>query len=137
MLPPNTVATMAARSPNRVHQISCPVGPASVRMPIISENSTSATSAEMQAFFRMKAMPGAREACSDAIAATALDFFDFRPAEQPGRKEDQHDDQNRKRRDVLVFDGEIRGPESLDQPDQQSAEHRARQRADAAQHRGG
>src|SRR5438270_13135684 len=101
-------------------------------MPIISENSTSATSAEINAFFRMNAMPGAREVCSGA-SATASNFFDFRPAQQPGRKEDQDDDQDRKRRDVLVFDGKIRRPEGLDQPDQKSAQHRAGRRADAAQ----
>ena len=37
-------------------------GPASVRMPIISENSTSATSALISAFLKMNATPGAREA---------------------------------------------------------------------------
>src|ERR1051325_8770216 len=108
MLQPNTAATMAARSPNRVHQISCPVGPASVRMPIISENSNSATSAEITACFRIKAMPGSRDGRSEASAVTASDFFDFRPAEQSGRKEDQHNDQNRERCDILVLDGKIR-----------------------------
>ena len=89
MLPPNTAATMAARSPNLVHQINCPVGPASVRMPIISENSTSATSADINAFFRMKAMPGTRDAWAvggERCHAAPSNFFDFRPA-QAGRSE--------------------------------------------------
>src|ERR1700757_312513 len=107
-------------------------------MPIISENSTSATAALISAFFRMKAMPGAEAIglCSGAVTLTqaALDFFDFRPAEQAGRKEDEDDDKNGKRGDVLVFDREIGRPQRLDQADGKSPQHRAGQRAYAPEH---
>src|SRR3569833_1554870 len=66
-----------------------------------------------------------------------LDFFDFGPAKQAGRKEDQHYDQDGECSDVLVFDREISRPERLDQTDRKSAQHRARQRADAAENRRG
>ncbi len=65
------------------------------------------------------------------------DFFDFGPAEQAGRKEDQHDDQDRERGDVLVFDREVGRPQRLDQSDGEAAEHCAGQRADAAEDCGG
>src|ERR1700760_2171302 len=103
-------------------------------MPIISENSTSATKAEISAFFRMKGIPAARAAgwgSGADIVTRDSDFFDFGPAEQAGRKEDQHDDQNRERGDVLVLDRKIGRPDRLDQADQKPAQHRAGQRADA------
>src|ERR1700685_4569965 len=101
-------------------------------MPIISENSTSATRAEISAFFRMKGIAEARVAGCESganVVTWESDFFDFRPAEQAGRKEDQHHDQDGERRDILVLDREIRRPECLDQPDQKSAQHGAGQRA--------
>src|SRR4051794_3695241 len=96
MLPPNTVATMAARSPNRVSKTNSPCGPASVRTPIISENSTSATSALIRAFLKMKATPGTREAWIEAGGAGTrgpADFFCFGAGGQGGREEDQHEGQ--------------------------------------------
>src|ERR1041384_7630067 len=100
-------------------------------MPIISENSTSATKAEIRAFFRMKGIPEAREAgCESGVADIVTresDFFDFRPAEQAGRKEDQHDDQDRESGDILVLDRAIGRPERLDQADQKPAQHSAGQ----------
>ncbi len=83
------------------------MGPASVRIPSISENNTSATKALITAFLK------------------------------PGRKEDQHHDQNRERRDILVFDRKIRRPQRLDQADGEPPQHRSRQRTDAAEHGGG
>src|ERR1700704_2653260 len=111
-------------------------------MPIINENSTNATSALIRAFLKMKAMPGAIEVCVKVVRGAFTkgrpsDFFDFGPAEQAGRKEDQHDDQDRERGDVLVFDREVGRPQRLDQPDQESAEHSTWQRADAAEDCGG
>jgi len=51
MLPPNTVATIRGEvRPNRVQEDQMSLGPASVRTPIISENSTSATSARIKRF---------------------------------------------------------------------------------------
>src|SRR5690348_13675825 len=65
------------------------------------------------------------------------DLLDLRFAQETGRPEDQHQHQNGEDRDVLVLAREVAGPEHLDQADQQSAQHGARQRADAAQHGGG
>src|SRR5690349_12675796 len=98
-------------------------------MPIISENSTSATKADISAFFRMKGIPeaGAAGVESGADVDTRSDFFDFGPAEQAGRKEDQHHDEDRERSDVLVLDREIGRPECLDQADQETAQHGAGQ----------
>src|SRR5215475_10858097 len=138
MLPPNTAATIAARSSNRVQKINCPVGPASVRTPIMSEKSTSAMAALMKAFFRMNAMSDVVDALtwSEEIVVTRClsDFFDFGAAEQAGRHEDQYHDQDRERGDVLVLDREIGRPEGLDQADRKAPHHRAGQRADAAEH---
>src|ERR1700680_4569087 len=89
-------------------------------MPIIRENSTSATNAEISAFFRMNEIAGARVAGVESganVVTLESDFFDFGPAEQAGRKEDQHDDQDREGGDILVFDGEIRRPHRLDKAD--------------------
>src|SRR5260221_138130 len=44
----------------------------------------------------------------------ASDLLDLRLAEQSGRPEDQHQDENREDRDVLVLAREIAGPEDLD-----------------------
>src|SRR5437868_6575164 len=109
-------------------------------MPIISENSTSATSALIKAFLRINVMPERRALAGWGMTVATSppsNFFDFRPAQQSGRKEDQHDDQDRERRDVLVLDREIRRPQGFDQADQEAAEHRAGQRTDAAEHRRG
>src|SRR5882724_6475269 len=98
-------------------------------MPIISENSTNATSALITAFFRMKAGPEVRAADEWAgwgvLTPRSLHFFHFRPAEQAGRKENQDHDQDRERRDVLVLDREVGRPHRLDQPDREPAEHGA------------
>src|SRR6185437_5716212 len=108
-------------------------------MPTISENRISATHALMTDFFRMKTMAASRAAvcCLEAGAATSgpSDFFDFGPAEQAGRHEDQHDNEDREGGDVLVLDRKIGRPEGLDQSDREAAEHGARQRADSAEHR--
>src|SRR5579871_2826882 len=86
-------------------------------------------------------MPGAERAWlglgADTFTLARLDFFDFRSAEQAGRKEDENDDQDGERGNVLVLDREIGGPERLDQADRQSAEHGAGERADATEDRGG
>src|SRR4029077_15008386 len=103
-------------------------------MPTISEKSTSATNALISAFLKMNATPGRRDTCVNSdVDDVTLDFFDFGAAEQAGRKEDQHHDQDRERGDVLVFDGEIGRPEGFDQTDQETAEHRTGQRSDAAE----
>src|SRR5262245_37520938 len=71
-------------------------------------------------------------------ASTAIShLLDFRPAQYALGEEDQRDGEDREGGDILVVDGEIGRPQGLDQADQQPAEHGARQRADAAQYRGG
>src|ERR1700751_3040970 len=72
-----------------------------------------------------------------SVSAPMSDFLDVRPAEQALRQEDQRDREHREGGDVLVVDREVGGPHGLDQPDQDPADHRPGQRADAAEHRGG
>src|ERR1043165_4651542 len=71
------------------------------------------------------------------VCACMSDFLDVRATEQPLRQEDERDREHREGGDILVVDREISRPHGLDQPDQQPADHRAGQRADAAEHRGG
>src|SRR5215207_1996897 len=66
-----------------------------------------------------------------------LNLFDFRFAEQTLGQENEHHGQHRKGRNVFVFDGEIGRPEYLDEADHYAAQHRAGQRADAAEDGGG
>src|ERR1700730_4471107 len=70
-------------------------------------------------------------------AAVMSDFLDVGPAEQALRQEDERDREDREGGDILVVRREIGRPHGLDQADQQPADHCARQRADAAEHRGG
>ena len=85
-----------------------------------------------------------RERASETGAVAAGDaaspshtFSTSGPAEDALRQEDHGDREDRKGGDVLVVDRQIGRPQGLDQADQQSAEHGAGQRADAAEHRGG
>src|ERR1017187_6307958 len=59
-------------------------------------------------------------------------LLDIRPAEQALRQEDQCDGEHGKGGDVLVVDGKIGRPHGLYQANENAADHRARQRADAA-----
>src|SRR5690606_9996299 len=109
-------------------------------MPIMSENSTSASSALTTAFLMMDATPRSRVAVcwlrAGAATSGPSDFFDFGTAKQAGRHEDQHDDQDRESCDILILDRKVSRPERLDQSDREASEHRARQRAYAAENRG-
>src|SRR5215211_9183144 len=67
------------------------------------------------------------------VSAAMSHLLDFRPPEDALGQEDQRNGEDREGGDVLVVDREVGGPHGLDQPDQQAAEHRARQRADAAE----
>src|SRR5215217_8049699 len=69
-----------------------------------------------------------------ASIAVPLNLFDFGPAEDARRHEDQHDGENREGGHILVFNREVSGPQRLDQADDEPAEHGAGQRADAAEH---
>src|ERR1700687_2155315 len=130
--PTNAIATRMPSVPNRGVSSSAPDGPWSVRMPINSENSPNAVAAATTAF-----LSAARRSRTGLTRMMWLPshFLDFRAAENAGRQEDQHDHQDREGGDVLVFDREIGRPERLDEPDEQAADHRAGQRADAAEHR--
>src|SRR5712691_1173574 len=132
----NTPSTVA-----REVSSSAPVGPWSVRSPISRENRPKAANAASSPFLSAAAISAAGFAWVSAAIATAdpdgSDLLDFRSAENAGGQEDQDHDEDRKRRNVLVLDGKIGGPEGLDQADEEAAEHGARQRADAAKDRGG
>src|SRR5688572_86959 len=100
-----------------------PSGPpvSMVSMPISGKASTAATKAPIRASRRRSTM-------------LISNLLHFRTAQQAGGAEDQHHDQDAENGDILVFDAEIRRPEGFDQADQQTAQHGARQTADAAQH---
>src|SRR5262245_1425786 len=68
---------------------------------------------------------GGASAATFFIRASRLDLFDFRAAQNALRQEDQRDGEDREGGNVLVVDGEIGRPQSLDEPDQQAAEHGA------------
>src|SRR3984957_10703178 len=70
------------------------------------------------------------EACEGALIFSNL--LDFRPAKNAGRHEDQGDRQDHERRYILVVGGEVGRPEHFDEADQEAAQHRPGQRADAA-----
>src|SRR5947209_20525607 len=70
-----------------------------------------------------------RVAVCEAVVAIS-NLLDLGPAENARRHEDEHDGEDRERRHVLVFDREVGRPEGLDEPDDEPAEHGARQRAD-------
>src|ERR1700694_4963177 len=101
-------------------------------MPTRSENNPNAVAAAMTAFLSAALRSSAG---LTRMVRLPSDFLDFRTAQDAGRQEDQHDDENRERGNVLVLDREISGPESLDEPDEDPPPHGAGQRADAAEHR--
>src|SRR5581483_9093735 len=106
-----------------------------VLKPISGSNSAKASRLVKKALFSA----GGSRADSPEAGATAgiSNLLHVRPSEQPLRQEDHGDGENGEDSDILVIDREIGRPESLDQADQQSADHRARKRADAAEHGGG
>ena len=56
------------------------------------------------------------------------DLFDFWPAEDAGRQEDQNDGQDRKGGDILVVDREIGRPHAFDEADEQAAKEEIKER---------
>src|SRR5436190_11009216 len=136
-LPANAMPTRIASSLKRVLTTSAPVGPWSVCRPTISENRPKATSAASVASFSAPASESFWVAAWLLTAGPRSHLLDFRTAEDAGRQEDQYHDQDREGGDVLVFDREVGRPERLDQADQQTAKHGARQGANAAEHGGG
>src|ERR1700730_14786268 len=122
--PANTAATAVASKPGRGKTSSRPDGPVSVRSPSIKEKSPKATKAASAASFSAPATSSVAERVRVAGsfgAAKRSNLLDLGPAENSGRHEDQHQHEDRKRGDVLVFGREIGGPERFDQPDQEPA----------------
>src|SRR6516165_9575111 len=126
--PTKAIATNTPTTPNRVVNTSAPVGPWSVLMPTMSANSPHATTAAMTASFSA----AARAVCLKGSLSRRtrspflLHLLDFRPAENPGRQEDEYDDEDGESRDVLVLDREIGRPHGFDQADADAAEHGGR-----------
>src|SRR5690348_16993546 len=85
--------------------------------------------------------PASRNAAATGFGAFMTsgmsDLLDVRTAEQALRQEDQRDRKHREGGDVLVVEREVGRPHRLDQADEDAADHRAGQRADAAEHGGG
>src|SRR5919108_3585552 len=63
--------------------------------------------------------------------------LDRRWAEQPTRHGKQNDQDDQERDRVLILRGDVAGGKSLEQSEQQSADHRSDSTADAAEHGGG
>src|SRR5437867_1058779 len=105
-----------------------------VLMPTMRKVSARVTSAAPIDCFRRVGMTSGFARAS-ARATIDSDLLHLGATEQSGWPENQHQDQDRECRDVLVFDAEISGPERLYQTDQDTSQHGSRQRADAAKHR--
>src|SRR5665647_3850737 len=118
--------TIANSSGKRVVRISSLRMFCSVLKPISGRNNPKASKAVMPAARKARAA-STRPVCAPPAISNLLDV---RPAEQALRQEDQRDGEHREGGDVLVVDGKIRRPHGLDQADQKSADHGARQRAD-------
>src|SRR5438128_5149916 len=133
------IATMASSSGMRVSSSSSLRMFCTVLKPISGSSSANAISAVKAASLSARAT---FERVSDrgravSGAATAMShLLHFRAPEQALRQEDQRDRQNGERRDVLVVDRKISRPHRFDEADQDASDHRARPRADAAEHGG-
>src|SRR6202140_4448988 len=132
------MATMASSSGQRGVRTSWLLAATPVKNPTSGKSAPKAIKPVKPAS-RNAPVISTRPLCAPACltAACISDLLDIRPAEQALRQEDQGDGEYGEGGDVLVVDGKVSRPESLDQADQKAADHRARQRADAAQHGGG
>src|SRR5882762_5332445 len=123
-------ATNESRSGMRVSSSSSLRMFCTVLKPIRGRNSAKVISAVSPASF--SALPTSTRG---AVATLMSYLLDFGSSQQALRQEDQRDGEDRERRDVLVIDREVGRPHGFDQADQQSADHGAGERADAAEHR--
>src|SRR6202030_2872841 len=132
------MATMANNSGQRVVRTSWLLPSTPVKNPI-SGNSTPNAIKPVKPASRKAPVISTRPLCAPACltAACISDLLDIRPAEQALRQEDQGDGQHGEGGDVLVVDGKRGRQKGFDQADQEPADHRAGQRADAAEYRGG
>src|SRR5690242_5888175 len=131
--PTPTTATTANNSGHRVVRIK------SLRILVVVSKPTSGRNRPKASNVVMPASRNARLASTRfSCAPVAIsNLFDVGPAEQPLRQEDQSNCQHRESGNILVVDGKICRPKSFDQTDQNTADHSAGQRADAAKHRRG
>src|SRR5580700_7704342 len=127
---------MAKSSGQRVVRTSLLLPSTPVKNPI-SGKSTPKAIKPVKPASRNAPTASTRPLCAPACltAACISDLLDIRPAEQALGQEDQGNRQHGEGGDVLVVDGEVSRPEGLDQADQEAADHRSGQRADAAEHR--
>src|SRR5262245_19388430 len=132
---PAMIATSVNRRPKRVSSTSSLRMFWTVLKPISGRNSPNAMSA-VSAVSRKARMRrgGAMEWATSSRIST---FLHVGPAENALRQEDHHDRQNREGGHVFVGARHVFGPQRLDDADQEPAQHRPRQRADAAEYRRG
>src|ERR1700692_893136 len=121
---------MASSSGQRGLRTSWLLPSTPVKKPI-SGNSTPKATRPVKPASRTAPAMSTRPLCAPLAIS---DLLDIRPAEQALWQEDQGDGQHGEGSDVLVVDGKVGRPEGLDQADQDAADHRAGQRADAAEH---
>src|SRR5579883_1927465 len=137
MRPRKAITTAAATSPKRVRR-AIPAETSTVSKPTRPIARRRTTKAVSPASLRTAGAWSGLTGMSLAVTAVMASYLlDIGPAQQSGRAEDQHEDEDREGGHVLVFHGEIAGPHRFDQADEEAAQHRPRQRADAAEHRGG
>src|SRR5947207_9076523 len=129
------IATSAASNGQRVSSTISLRMFWTVLKPIRGSNSPNVIRAVMAAW-RSAPIMSTREAGADASSAISH-LLHIRSPEDALRQEDHGDGENGEGGNVLVVDREVGRPEGLDQADQQAAEHRARQRANAAEDGGG
>src|SRR5438445_738559 len=133
--PPATSATSVASSGQGVSSTSSLRMFWTVTKPISGRNSPNAMRPAKAASRSARATAGAEAECCASAAMSHL--LHVGPAKNALRQEDHGDGKNRKGGDVLVVARNVFGPERLDHADQKPAQHRAWERADAAEHRGG
>src|SRR5215469_17885925 len=122
----------------------------SASLPLISGNSSAAAATQTTArrvrvmlelsriagIFARKAGPRSMVPTGGGLSSSAMSRFRWRgAAEQARRHKDQHEDQDRKDDHIGPAHCDQLAAQSFDQSDQQTAEHRPRDAADAAQHR--
>src|ERR1019366_472162 len=137
MRPTPTMATIENSSGQRVVRTSSLRMSCAVSKPISGRNSPKASKAVTPASRSARATSTRRSSAPSCAPPGISHLLDIRPAEQALRQEDQGDGEHGEGGDVLVVDGKIGRPHGLDQADQNAADYRARQRANAAQYRGG
>src|SRR5262249_8082561 len=133
--PPAMIATSAASNGQRVSRTSSLRMFWTVLKPISGSSRPNAMRPVIAAWRSARAT-ATREADGGSSGAISH-LVHVRSAEDALRQEDHGDGEDGEGGDILIVGGEIGRPHGLDQTDQQAAEHGARERANASQHRGG